>query len=245
MEKKIVVFSGAGLDRESGILTFRDAKDGMWNNYKIEEVATKEAWSDNREKVLEFYNERRRELPNVQPNAAHAELVRLEEKYKVVNVTQNVTDLLERAGASDVIHLHGELTKARGSLYNSGPLTDKADIIDIGYNDINIGDKCEKSNSQLRPHICWFGEYPYDVERAFDEVANADVLIVVGTSLEIGYTLNMISQLRIKSMNSDCIIYYVDPKPSSHLEAYGIIPYYITKKASEGLKELVDKLLIN
>ena len=243
MGKKVVVFSGAGLDRESGVLTFRDSKDGLWNNYKIDEVATKEGWSKNREKVLEFYNERRRELPNVEPNDAHRALVRLEDKYRVVNVTQNVSDLLERAGATDIIHLHGELTKARGCYHKSEGLDTNYVVKDIGYNDINIGDKCEHTNSQLRPHVCWFGEWPYGTDRAYDEVAFADILIIVGTSLEISYTLSMLGQLRHKFLTGECEVYYVDPNPSTHMEAYGIKPTYIRKVASEGLNELVEKLL--
>ena len=243
MKNKIIVFSGAGLDRESGVLTFRDCEDGLWNNHKIEDVATKEAWKKNREKVLDFYNQRRRELPNVQPNDAHKTLVKLEEKYDVINITQNVSDLLERAGASDVIHLHGELTKARGSLYNNIPNNFYYETIDIGYKDINIGDMCEISNSQLRPHICWFGEYPYDTDRAYDEVMNANILIIVGTSLEITYTLSMLARLKQKVDNGECVVYYVDPNPSTHLEAYGIKPKYIKKPATQGLNELVEQLL--
>lgn len=240
--KKIVVFSGAGLDRESGVLTFRDCEDGLWNNHKIEDVATKEAWSKDREKVLNFYNERRREMPNVKPNKAHEALVRLEEKYKVINITQNVSDLLERAGASDIIHLHGELTKARGSMYhNKTSILDE--VIEIGYNDINIGDKCPTTGSQLRPHICWFGEYPYDVERAYDEVLDADILIIVGTSLEISYTISMLGQLRDKVRSGECAFYYVDPNPSEYMGAYGMQPEFIRKPATEGLSELVEKLL--
>lgn len=243
MKKKVVIFSGAGLDRESGVLTFRDCKDGLWNNYKIDEVATKEAWSKNREKVLDFYNQRRRELPNVEPNDAHRALVRLEDKYRVVNVTQNVSDLLERAGASDIIHLHGELTKARGCYHKSEGLDTKYIVKEIGYNDITIGDKCEYTDSQLRPHICWFGEWPYETDRAYDEVAFADILIIVGTSLEISYTLSMLGQLRHKFLTGECEVYYVDPNPSTHMEAYGIKPTYIRKPATEGLTELVEKLL--
>ena len=243
MKKKVVVFSGAGLDRESGVLTFRDSKDGLWNNYKVDEVATKEGWSKNREKVLQFYNERRRELPNVEPNDAHRALVRLEEGYRVLNVTQNVTDLLERAGASDIIHLHGELTKARGCYHKSEGFDTNYIVKEIGYNDINIGDKCEHTDSQLRPHVCWFGEWPYDTDRAYDEVPFADILIIVGTSLEISYTISMLGQLRHKVLSGECEVYYVDPNPSTHMEAYGIKPNYIRKVASEGLNELVDELL--
>ena len=238
MKKKVVVFSGAGLDAESGIETFRGLKNSMWNNYKVDEVATPEGWKKNREKVLDFYNERRRELPNVEPNDAHKALVRLEEKYSVLNVTQNVSDLLERAGASDIIHLHGELTSACDSMSKNNKYY-------IGYNDIELGVKCPENGSQLRPDIVWFGEYPYGTDRAYDEVLNADILIIVGTSLEIGYTVSMLGQLRNKFLSGECEVYYVDPNPSNHMEAYGIKPNYIKEVASKGLNDLIDKLLKN
>ena len=148
--KKIVVFSGAGLDRESGVLTFRDCKDGLWGKYDTKEVATVEGWRKDREKVLDFYNERRQEMPNVEPNDAHKALAKLEEHFEVINITQNVSDLLERGGSTNVLHLHGELTKARGCM------NPKSEPTVIGYDDINIGDKSE-DGSQMRPHIVWFG----------------------------------------------------------------------------------------
>ena len=194
-KKKIVVFTGAGISRESGILTFRDVKDGLWNNHNLEDVATIEGWRKDREKVLAFYNERRQELINVTPNGAHNALVELENDYDVTIITQNVDDLHERAGSTNVVHLHGELTKARGCMYNNktSPLDN---VVNIGYADIKIGDKCSVSDSQLRPHIVWFGEYPFEIDKAFKSVRDADILLIIGTSLQITYTIDMLNNVK-------------------------------------------------
>ena len=232
MKKKIVVFTGAGVSRESGVLTFRDSVDGLWENHKIDDVCTPSGWKKDREKVLNFYNDRRRQLPTVEPNSAHTGLVKLEEKYNVTIVTQNVDDLHERAGSSKILHLHGELTKARGTL------SSKETIVEIGYNDINIGDKCETTGSQLRPHIVWFEEYPFNVEESYDAITEADVLIIIGTSLMIGYTLNLLS-----SVSDDCKVYYIDPQPSRHLDHLNKEITYIEKPATEGVKGVVEELL--
>lgn len=241
-KKKIVVFSGAGLDRESGVLTFRDTKDGMWNNYKIEDVATPRGWKNNPQVVLDFYNERRREMPNVQPNKAHKALVDLEEDFEVIHVTQNVSDLLERAGATTVYHLHGELTKARGE--DTGNILDrlmasKGDkSTHIGYNDINLGDLDFKTGTQLRPHIVWFGEYPFHVNKAYEAMNNADILVVIGTSLQIGYTLDL-----LQSVTPECRIVYIDPEPMNYLSNYGMKVEYIREKAEKGVIGFVNGLL--
>jgi len=230
MKKKIVVFTGAGVSRESGILTFRDSVDGLWENHSIDDVCTPSGWKKDREKVLNFYNDRRRQLPSVEPNSAHTGLVKLEDKYDVTIVTQNVDDLHERAGSSKILHLHGELTKARGTL------SSKESIVDIGYNDINIGDKCP-NGSQLRPHIVWFEEYPFNVEESYDAMIEADVLIIIGTSLMIGYTLNLLS-----SVSDECKIYYIDPQPSRYLDHTKDITY-IEKPATEGVELILNELL--
>lgn len=232
MKKKIVVFTGAGVSRESGILTFRDSVDGLWENHNIDDVCTPSGWKKDREKVLNFYNDRRRQLPTVEPNDAHKDLVRLEEKYDVTIVTQNVDDLHERAGSSKILHLHGELTKARSTMYSHKT------IVEIGYNDINIGNKCEITGSQLRPHIVWFEEMPFNVEESYDAITEADVLIIIGTSLMIGYTLNLLS-----SVNGDCKIYYIDPQPSRYLDHLNKEITYIEKPATEGVKGVVEELL--
>lgn len=241
MKKKIVVFSGAGLDRESGILTFRDTQDGMWNNYKIDDVATPQGWKKDPQKVLDFYNERRRELENVKPNKAHRCLVELEEYYDITHVTQNVSNLLEQAGASKIYHLHGELTKVRASKPFSVKqiLTQNKDkIIDVGYKDINIGDVCEVSGNQLRPHVVWFGEYPFHVNKSYSAMGDADILIIIGTSLQIGYTLNM-----LLAVNSKCRVIYIDPEPMTYLSDEGMVVEYIKKTAVSGVSELTKTLI--
>lgn len=239
MSKKIVIFSGAGLDKESGILTFRDTNDGMWNNYNIDDVATPKGWRKDRAKVLDFYNERRRELPNVEPNEAHKQIARLSEVFEVTNVTQNVSDLLERAGNNNVIHLHGALTQACDS-YNRLTLENKSNVYEIGYNDIVIGDKCEVTGSQLRPNIVWFGEYPFRFSEALKVFREADIIIVVGTSLQIGYTFEF-----FRHINLETEIHYVDPEPSKGLELSfeELNINYIEKSATEGMTELVEELI--
>jgi NAD-dependent deacetylase len=232
--KKIAIFSGAGLDKESGITTFRDTNDGTWSNYNIDEVCTPTGWKKNREKVLDFYNERRSQLKDVEPNDAHKQLVQLEEKFNVIHITQNVSDLLERAGATNVIHLHGELTKARGAFFN-GTTTNYDTVYDIGYNEIKVGDKCEKTNSQLRPHIVWFEEYPFYVDEAYTEISTADILLIIGTSLSISYTLTLLSNVK-----EGCKVYYIDPSPVKTLSKYNIT--YIEKPATEGVKEFIEEI---
>lgn len=240
--KKIVVFSGAGLDRESGILTFRDCVDGLWNNFKIDEVATPAGWSKDRLKVLDFYNVRRKELEKSLPNEAHLSLASLENDFDVIHITQNVSDLLERGGSSNIIHLHGELTKARGSFHNSKSRWDNDyEIYDIGYEDIKIGDKCEASNSQLRPHIVWFEEYPFRTDEAYSAVYNADILIIVGTSLQISYTLDMLNN--VKRVPEQTKIIYIDPKPMRYLDNYGLSVEYVMKGAVEGVSEVVERII--
>jgi len=238
MKKKIVVFTGAGVSQESGISTFRDVENGLWYNYEVDDVATIEGWRKDRAKVLEFHNMLRSKLPTVEPNDAHRALAALEHEYDVTIVTQNVDDLHERGGSTNIIHLHGELTKARGTLYDHKP--SPFDVVhDIGYNEINMGDVCSETNSQLRPHIVWFGEFPFGVEEATNAIMEADILIIVGTSLQITYTIPML--MRVKR---DIPIYYVDPDPSMELTEFGLKINYIHKKASEGVSELVNNLLV-
>ena len=237
-KKKIVVFSGAGLDQESGIETFR-GKSGYWtDNYKIDEVATPQGWKKDPAKVLDFYNQRRRELPNALPNKAHTDLVRLEEHFEVTHVTQNISDLLERALASKVFHLHGELTKARGSYGMGGPLSDYCEPFDIGYKDINIGDLCPEMQSQIRPHICWFSEMPFYVKESYKAIKEADILIIIGTSLEILYTHQIIA-----SLGKEKKCYYIDPNPPNYLDKFGMNIEYIKLNAIEGVNKIVNELL--
>lgn len=237
MKKRIAVFTGAGVSAESGISTFRDIKDGLWYNYKVDDVATPEGWRKDRAKVLEFHNMLRSKLPTVEPNDAHRALAALEEEYDVTIITQNVDNLHERGGSTNIIHLHGELTKARGCMYDHKS-SEFDEVHDIGYKEINIGDKCPITGSQLRPHIVWFGEYPFGVHEAYDAVRNADILLVIGTSLQIGYTTHMLSEV-----NGSCKIYYIDPSPMNYLTNYGLKVEYIRKKATEGVVEIVNNLL--
>ena len=174
--EKIVVLTGAGISAESGVKTFRD-NNGLWENHKIEEVATPEAWHNNPKLVLEFYNQRRKQLFEVEPNNGHKALVELENLFDVQIITQNVDDLHERAGSSNVIHLHGELKKVRSS-------SDSSLVYELDHWEIKMGDNCEKG-SQLRPHIVWFGEGVPMIEKAIDIVSQADILIVVGTSMVV------------------------------------------------------------
>lgn len=174
--KHIVVLSGAGISAESGLKTFRDS-DGLWENYRIEDVATPQAWKKDPALVLDFYNQRRRQVLQARPNAAHLALAELERVYQVSIVTQNVDDLHERAGSSRILHLHGEIRKSRSTL-------DPSLIYSIVGTDLNLNDRCERG-SQLRPHIVWFGEMVPALEEASEIVSQADILLVVGTSLVV------------------------------------------------------------
>lgn len=174
-KKKIVVLTGAGISAESGISTFRDA-NGLWENHDIMEVASPQGWQKNPSLVLEFYNQRRRQLKEVEPNSAHLFLKDLEEKFEVVIVTQNVDDLHERAGSSKVLHLHGELRKVRSER--------NEELVYNWEDDVHLGDLAE-DGAQLRPHIVWFGEMVPMMETAIQEVENADGMIVIGTSLQV------------------------------------------------------------
>jgi NAD-dependent deacetylase len=182
--KRIVVLTGAGVSAESGVSTFRDS-DGLWENHRVEDVASIEGWYRNPQLVLDFYNQRRRQLSDVRPNAAHLAIAELENEYKVTVVTQNVDNLHERAGSTRVFHLHGQLTKVRPeNCCNEMDGFDESTVFDIGYDVINLGDLAP-NGAQLRPHIVWFGEpVPY-INAAIDHVENADVLLIVGTSLQV------------------------------------------------------------
>ena len=205
-KKKILIFTGAGVSAESGVATFRTGDDGLWYNHKVEDVATPDGWRRDREKVLNFYNMRRAQLKDVEPNIAHKIIADLEKDYDVTVVTQNVDDLHERAGSTNIIHLHGELTKARSCMYeHKSSALDS--VIDRGYEPIKIGDKCPTTGSQLRPHIVWFGENldPDFVGKATEAAKECDVCIVVGTSMKVS-PANQIPFLTKESAK----IYYVD-----------------------------------
>lgn len=185
-KKTIVVLSGAGVSAESGIRTFRDS-GGLWEEHKVEDVATFEAWQKNKELVLRFYNERRKQVHEVEPNGAHYALAELQKKYKVRIITQNIDDLHERAGSKDVLHLHGEILKARSTV-------DPSLIYPIKGWELKVGDKCEKG-SQLRPHIVWFGEAVPEMGRAAMIAEEADVFLVIGTSLNVYPAAGLLHQV--------------------------------------------------
>ena len=225
MKKKVVVLTGAGISAESGISTFRDS-DGLWEQYRVEDVATHEAYLRNPELVLNFYNERRRQLFQVKPNEGHRQLVRLEEKYDVQIITQNIDNLHEQAGSTHVLHLHGELTKAR---------SDRNDdlIIDIGDRDIHLGDKAP-DGAQLRPHIVWFGEAVPNIEPASEMCEQADYFIVVGTSMNVYPAAGLIHYV---PRSAPCFL--VDPKAVPISRPITIVQ----EKAGTGVKKVVDQLL--
>lgn len=226
--KKIVILSGAGMSAESGVKTFRD-DNGLWQNHRFEDVASPIAWQNDPELVLEFYNQRRKQLFEVEPNAGHFALARLEKKYDVQIVTQNVDDLHERAGSSNVLHLHGELKKVRST-------TDPSLVYTLDHWELKLGDTCEKG-SQLRPHIVWFGEAVDMIGPAVEVVATADMLIVIGTSMVVYPAASLIHYVK-----DGIPKYYIDPKA---FQVNGISNLeIINKKAGDGVPELVDKLLL-
>ena len=206
MRKKIVVLTGAGVSAESGITTFRDS-NGLWENFKVEDVASIEGWYANPMLVLDFYNARRAQLADVKPNAAHRAIAELENEYDVTVVTQNVDNLHERAGSTRIIHLHGELTKVRPeNTYNEMDGFSEESVFDIGTDYINIGDLAP-NGIQLRPHIVWFGEAVPKINLAIDAVEAADILLIVGTSLQVYPAAGLYAYAK-----SDTPIYIIDPK---------------------------------
>lgn len=235
---KIVVFTGAGVSKESGISTFRDSEDGLWENYKIEDVASPKGWHNNRSNVLDFYNKRRSELKDVEPNEAHLLIAELEKYHEVTVITQNVDDLHERAGSSNILHLHGELTKSRGYYYDH-KISPLDPIYDIGYDPIIEGSKCETTGSEIRPHIVWFGEMPYNVEESYKALLECDIVLIIGTSLQITYTLDMLGDT-----SEGKTFYYIDPSPSEYLDSYTDVNY-IKKGAIEGIKIFMREMGIN
>ncbi len=205
-KKKITVLTGAGVSAESGISTFRDS-NGLWENYRVEDVASIEGWYRNPAVVLDFYNQRRRQLKDAQPNAAHRAIASLEQDYDVTVVTQNVDNLHERAGSTKIIHLHGELTKVRPEdRCNERDGFSEAEVFDIGYDDISLGDLAP-DGAQLRPHIVWFGEAVPKIEQAIDAVSRADILLIVGTSLQVYPAAGL-----YRYAGYDTPIYIIDPK---------------------------------
>jgi NAD-dependent deacetylase len=200
MKPKLVVLTGAGMSAESGIPTFRGA-NGLWENHRIEDVASPTAWTKNRDLVLRFYNERRKQMWECAPNAGHVGLVKLEEQFDVQIVTQNVDNLHERAGSSNVLHLHGELTKARSTL-------DARLVYDIDGWELKPGDHCARG-SQLRPHIVWFGEPVPMMDAAIAKVSEADMLAIIGTSMTVYPAASLIDYV-----SGSGRIFLIDPSPN-------------------------------
>ncbi|MGV8946673.1 MAG: SIR2 family NAD-dependent protein deacylase [Lutibacter sp.] len=225
--KKIVVLTGAGISAESGINTFRDA-NGLWEGHDIMEVASPIGWKKNKETVLDFYNKRRSQLLDVFPNEAHKVLVLLEKKYEVTIITQNVDDLHERAGSSHVLHLHGELLKARS--------TKNVNLIYDWKKALNLGDFCEE-NSQLRPHIVWFGEEVPLFDKALEITSQADILIIIGTSMQVYPAAHLINCTK-----SSVSIYFIDPKPTIQQNQYSNLTV-LAEKASVGVVKIVNQLI--
>ncbi len=227
MKSNIVVLSGAGVSAESGLKTFRDS-DGLWENYNVMDVATPEAWFRDMPLVLEFYNARRKQVLKAEPNNAHWLLAKLESHFNVQIVTQNIDDLHERAGSTDVLHLHGEIKYARSTIDGK--------LYPIENGEINVGDLCEKG-AQLRPHVVWFGE---DVPKLYDAkllCERADILIVIGTSLNVYPAAGL-----IYDVPSSTPIYVIDP--GEPLVPEGITHVkYIKQPATEGMQLLFDELM--
>lgn len=224
--KRLVVLSGAGMSADSGIRTFRDA-GGLWEGHPVEEVATPEGFRRDPGRVLEFYNQRRRQLAEVAPNRGHVVLAELEEHFHTTIVTQNVDDLHERAGSRRVLHLHGELLKARSTGPNARVLS--------WTGDIGLGDTCP-DGFQLRPHIVWFGEEVPMLQRAAEVTAQADILIIVGTSMQVYPAAGLVHYKK-----EGAPLYFVDPDPQMAPGEHGNLEI-IRERASVGLPILANRL---
>ncbi|PCH96643.1 MAG: NAD-dependent protein deacylase [Bacteroidetes bacterium] len=225
--ENIVVLTGAGISAESGLSTFRDS-GGLWEQYNVYEVATPEAWDKDQKLVLDFYNQRRKQVLEAEPNAAHYALASLEEKYNVTIITQNVDNLHERAGSTNIIHLHGEITKSQSSV-------DPSLVYDIEDWELNSGNTCEKG-SQLRPHIVWFGEAVPKMTDATLITENANKLIIIGTSLNVYPAAGLIDVAK-KEVDK----YLVDPGEMSVAGVDNLT--FIKEKASIGVPKLAQDLL--
>ena len=224
--KKIVILTGAGISAESGIKTFRDA-DGLWEGHDIMEVASPIGWERDKNLVLDFYNKRRAQLLTVSPNYGHKGLVELENNFNVHIITQNVDDLHERAGSKNVLHLHGELLKVRSTINNN--------LIYNWGKDLNIGDTCDENN-QLRPHIVWFGEDVPMLDKAIEITSEADILIIIGTSMQVYPAANLINYVPAKTP-----IYFIDPKPAISESAFHNLTV-ISENATIGVKRVINLL---
>ncbi len=224
--KKIVILTGAGMSAESGLQTFRDA-NGLWEGHDVMEVASPEGWQNNKELVLDFYNQRRKQLLEVKPNKAHGLLADLEKNYIVDIITQNVDDLHERAGSSSILHLHGELLKVR-SIANSS-------LVYKWRKNLFIGDTCEYGN-QLRPDIVWFGEAVPMLDTAITTTKTADILVIIGTSMQVYPAASLVHYIKPNTP-----IYFIDPKPNIDKNSYPNLTI-IPEKAGIGVEKLINIL---
>lgn len=225
--KKLVVLTGAGMSAESGVSTFRDA-GGLWEGHDIMEVASPQGFISNPELVLDFYNQRRRQLFEVVPNKAHLDLASLENRFDIQIITQNVDDLHERAGSSSILHLHGELLKARSVKNN--------DLIFKWTKDINLGDLAQ-DGAQIRPHIVWFGEAVPMLEPAIKMTERADILVIIGTSMQVYPAASLIHYIK-----PGIPIYFIDPRPMVNANDYNNLTI-ITEKATNGVRQLIQEYL--
>lgn len=226
-KQKIAILTGAGMSAESGIKTFRDA-NGLWEGHDVMEVATPEGFAKNPALVLDFYNQRRRQLHQVNPNDGHIALVALEEKFQTKIITQNVDNLHEKAGSTDVLHLHGELLKVRSTY-------DETIILDW-ETDLVLGD-VDKKGHQLRPHIVWFGELVPMLEPAITYTMDADLIIIIGTSMQVYPAASLVNYAKPNTP-----IYFIDPKPSVNANAFDNLTI-IQETAANGVPKLVKQLM--
>ena len=232
MRKRIVVLTGAGVSAESGFATFRDT-GGLWEQYDVNDVASIEGWYRNRKLVLDFYNQRRAQLATALPNDAHKFIAELEKSYDVDVITQNVDNLHERAGSTRVLHLHGELTKVRPENGVYDRTASEAEVIDVGYRPVVLGDLAP-NGSQLRPHIVFFGEAVPNIEKAITLVEKADILLIVGSSLQVYPAAGLYRYAPI-----GCPIYVIDPKPVPISDSRVT---FIQDVATKGMRQFVEML---
>ena len=225
MIKKLVVLSGAGISAESGVKTFRDS-NGLWENHRIEDVASPEGFQRNPQMVLDFYNARRKQLQEVEPNEAHLLLAKLEEYFEVHIITQNVDDLHERGGSSRIIHLHGELKKAR-------PIDSESETI-VWEKDLNLGDLNSKG-VQLRPHIVWFDEMVPEMDQAVKIAETADIFLVIGTSMQVYPAASL-----IQFIPDHCEVFVIDPNLDQNFVA---ADHFLKTSATDGMRKLIEILL--
>ena len=232
MKKHIVVLTGAGVSAESGFATFRDT-GGLWEQYDVNDVASIEGWYRNRSLVLDFYNQRRAQLKDAKPNAAHEAIAGLEASYDVDVITQNVDNLHERAGSTRVLHLHGELTKVRPENGIYDRTASEAEVIDVGYRPVVLGDLAP-NGCQLRPHIVFFGEAVPNIEKAINLVERADILLIVGSSLQVYPAAGL-----YRYAPNGCPIYVIDPKPVPISDPRVT---FIQDVATKGMQEFIKKV---